>query len=154
MSTHQSTKHYLWCDRCRRSFSYADAPDQVCPICSEQMREMSKIGAILRGIMATELSVSDVRRKHRQLIKMIWTRNGMGERYYRVLVPDMPYAKFETKVTDLVCRGAYEGWVKIVIPAAPSDDDADYRIEFESEERFVQELADLAERESKPKKAN
>jgi hypothetical protein len=154
MSRQQSNKHYLWCDRCRRSFNHADAPDQVCPICSEQMREMSKAGAILRGIMATEFSVSDVRRKHRQLVKMIWTRNGMGERYYRVLTPDMPYSKFETKVTDLVCRGALEGWVKIVIPAAPSDDDTDYRIEFESEERFVQELADLAERESKPKKAN
>lgn len=152
MSNQAPTKTYLWCDRCRRSFSHADAPDQLCPICGEQTREMGKMGAILRGLMATELSASDLRRKHRQLIKMIWTRNGMGERYFRVLDPDMTYSKFEAKVTDLLCRGAEEGWVRVVIPAAPSAEDNDYRIEFDSEERFVQELSTLAAASSTKKK--
>lgn len=115
------------------------------------MREMGKMGAILRGLMATELAASDLRRRHRQLIKMIWTRNGMGERYFRVLDPNMTYSKFEAKVTELLCRGAEEGWVRVVIPAAPSTEDSDYRIEFESEERFVQELALLAEESAKKK---
>ena len=68
----------------------------------------------------------------------------MGERYYRVLAPDIPYNKFEARVTELLCRGAEEGWVKIMIPAAPSTDDSQYKIEFDDEERFVRELEELA----------
>jgi hypothetical protein len=68
----------------------------------------------------------------------------MGEQYYRVLAPSMPYNRFEARVTDLLCRGALDGWVRFVLPVAPSVDDADYRIEFVDEERFVLELEALA----------
>jgi hypothetical protein len=105
---------------------------------------MGKFSAILRGLMSNELVASDLRTKHRQLVRLIWTRNGMGERYYRVLAPDIPYNKFEARVTELLCRGAEEGWVKIMIPAAPSTDDSQYKIEFDDEERFVRELEELA----------
>ena len=50
---------------------------------------MSRFAAIARGFMANELTASDLETKHRQLLRLIWTRNGMGERYYRVLAPDM-----------------------------------------------------------------
>jgi hypothetical protein len=139
-----SPKTYLWCEACRRSFSHADAPDAACPMCHSPMREMGKMSAILRGLMATELVASDLRTKHRQLVRLIWTRNGMGERYFRVLAPDMPYNRFEAKVTDLLCRGAEEGWVRFVLPAAPSIEESDYRLEFVDEERFVEELEALA----------
>jgi len=48
---------------------------------------MGRLAAIARGLMANELSASDLRTKHRQLIRLIWTRNGMGERYYRRRLP-------------------------------------------------------------------
>src|SRR3954469_16874146 len=135
-----STKTYLWCQNCRRSFSHADAPAGVCPVCSVPMREMSRFPAVARGFMAHQLTDSGPGTTHRQLIRLIWTRNGMGERYYRVLAPDMPYNRFEARVTELLCRGANEGWVTFVMPPAPSADETAYRIEFADEERFVAEL--------------
>jgi hypothetical protein len=138
------SKTYLWCDPCRRSFRHEDAPDDLCPICGAEMHPTGKMNAILRGFMANELVSSEMRTKHRQLIRMIWTRNGMGERYYRVLSPEMPYNRFEARVTDLLCQGAREGWVKFVIPAAPTGEESEYRLEFIDESRFVAELETLA----------
>src|SRR5215218_5785210 len=131
MARDNSAKTYLWCQNCRRSFSHADAPAGACPVCSAPMRDMSRFAAIARGFMANELTASDLETKHRQLIRLIWTRNGMGERYYRVLAPDMPYSRFEAKVTGLL--------------PSPSADEAAYRLEFVDEERFVRELEDLVD---------
>lgn len=108
---------------------------------------MGRVSAIVRGVMANELVAGDMRTKHRQLVRMIWTRNGMGERYYRVLSPNVPYNQFEVRVTDLLCQGAEEGWVRFVLPVAPSADESAYRLEFDSEERFVHELEALFPRE-------
>jgi hypothetical protein len=83
---------------------------------------------------------------------MIWTRNGRGEQYFRVLEPDLTYGKFENRVTDLVCRGLEEGWIELRLPKAPSIDEADYGIDFHDEERFVQEMHDMVEANRKPKK--
>lgn len=134
---------YRWCDACRRSFTHEDAPDGACPVCRRPTREMGKLEAIARGLMANELSTSDIRAKHRQLIRLTWTRNGMGEQYYRVIAPDIPYTKFEARVTDLLSRGADEGWVRFVFPPAPNADESLYRVEFDDEERFVLEMAAL-----------
>jgi hypothetical protein len=135
---------YLWCDACRRSFGHDElAQDGRCPVCRDPLREMGKFQAILRGLMSNELAASDLVSRHRQLVRLIWTRNGMGERYYRALSPDMPYNRFEARVTDLLCRGAAEGWVRFVLPPAPSADESAYRVEFESDERFVAELEAL-----------
>ncbi len=136
-------KGYCWCDACRRSFSPLDVPVGQCPVCGGSTREMGRLSAIARGLMANELVASDIRTKHRQLVRLIWTRNGMGERYYKVLAPDLPYNRFEARVTDLLMRGAEEGWVRFVMPPAPSADESAYRVEFDSEERFVEELAAL-----------
>ena len=101
---------------------------------------MSRLAAITRGIMANELSASPLETKHRQLIRLIWTRNGMGEQYYRVLAPDMSYNRFEARVTALLEEGARVGWVRFVFPDAPTADEAAYRIEFVDEHRFIEEL--------------
>jgi hypothetical protein len=93
--------------------------------------------------MANELTASPLAAKHRQLIRLIWTRNGMGERYYKVLAPDMSYDRFEARVTGLLARGAEEGWVRFVLPPAPTADESAYRLEFDDEERFVRELEAL-----------
>lgn len=102
--------------------------------------------------MATEMVASDLRSKHRQLVRMIWTRNGRGEQYFRVLEPDLTYGKFETRVTDLVCRGLEEGWIELTLPSAPSIEESDYSITFHDEERFVQELQLMVEATRKPGK--
>lgn len=142
-TTPAPSKTYLWCDACRRSYAHADLVDGTCPVCHGSVREMSRLSAIVRGLMANELVASDIRTKHRQLVRLIWTQNGMGERYYRVLSPDLPYNRFEARVTELLCQGAEEGWVQFVIPPAPTGDEAAYRVEFLDEERFVRELEAL-----------
>jgi hypothetical protein len=152
MTDTANTKTYLWCDPCRRSFTHADAANGDCPVCGTPMREMGKMSAVLRGLMATELVASDLRIKHRQLVRIIWTRNGLGEGYYRVLEPDMTYGRFESRVTDLVCRGAEEGWITIQLPVAPSLDDDAYKIEIHDEERFVEELHAMVESNRKKRK--
>lgn len=152
MTDSPTPKTYLWCDPCRRSFSHADAEHGDCPVCGNPMREMGKVSAVLRGLMATELVASDMRIKHRQLVRMIWTRNGLGEQYYRVLEPDMTYGRFESRVTDLVCRGAEEGWIAITLPVAPSLIDDDYKIDIRDEDRFVDELHRIVEANRKKRK--
>ena len=149
------SKTYLWCESCRRSFRHEESVDNRCPVCSSDMRPTGKMNAILRGLMANELSQSPIVTKHRQIVRLIWTRNGQGEEYYRVLRPTMPYNRFESRVTNLICQGAAEGWITIQIPAAPSDDETQYRIEFADEERFLAELATIAaEQEPKRKRRN
>lgn len=139
-----SARTYRWCNACRRSYSHADAPDGRCPVCGGATREMGRLAAIARGIMANELTASPLESKHRQMIRLIWTRNGMGEQYYRVLAPDMPYPRFEAQVTRLLERGAAEGWVRFVFPTAPTPDESAYKLEFVDEERFIRELEALS----------
>lgn len=94
--------------------------------------------------MANELSPSPIVTKHRQIVRLLWSRNGQGEQYYRLLEPNMAYNKFEAKVTELICRGAADGWARIVFPPAPDTDESQYRIEFLDEDRFLAELSEIA----------
>jgi hypothetical protein len=139
-------KTYLWCDACRRSFDFSDAPDNRCPLCGREMRELGWVSAFMRGVMAQELTPAILPARHRALIKSIWTANGMGERYYKALAPGVTYAKFEARVTEYVCRAAQEGWVRIILPPSPVGalDDA-YRMEIDDDERFITEMAELFE---------
>ncbi len=111
---------------------------------------MGKMGALLRGLMATEMVASDLRSKHRQLIRMIWTRDGRGEKYYRVLEPDITYSKFEARVTDIVCKGLEEGWITLQLPVAPSTEERDYQITIGDEDRFIDQLHAFVEANRKP----
>lgn len=144
MADTTSQNSYLWCDACRRSFDHADAPNEICPVCGSDVRPVGKFTAILRGLMANELTPSPLVSKHRQLVKLIWTRNGMGEQYYRVLAPEISYNKFETAMTNLLCRGADEGWIEFKIPASPKDDEALYALNVIDETRFLAEIQVLA----------
>lgn len=112
-------------------------------MCTGPSQAIGKWSAMARGIMAQELAPPEIKTKHRQIIRMIWTRNGMGEQYYRVLEPGVPYNRFEAAVTDLLCRGADEGWARFVLPTSPSDDETAYRLEFDDEARFIAELTVL-----------
>ena len=135
---------YLWCDNCRRSFDFPDAPDGACPICQHPMRELGWVSAFLRGVMSQELVASGLPSRHKAIIRLIWTANGMGERYYKALQPPVSYAKLEARVTDYVLSAAADGWVRFVLPPSPLGvgDDA-YRMEIDDEERFISEMAAL-----------
>lgn len=148
MTTQPAPNSYLWCDACRRSFNHHDSPNGRCPICHGEARAIGKFNAILRGLMANELSPSPLMSKHRQMVKIMWTRNGMGEDYYRVLAPEMSYNKFETAMTNLLCRGADEGWIEFLIPASPKDDESLYAMKVINEEKFLEEIQVLAGPES------
>lgn len=137
-----SAHTYLWCDTCRRSFRHEETLDGSCPVCQHETRPIGKFAAIVRGMMSNELVPPETQTKHRQLIRMIWTRNGMGERYYGALDPNVSYKTFETRVTDLLCRGAEAGWVRFIFPPAPRADESAYRMELD-EERFITELTTL-----------
>ena len=115
------------------------------------MRELGWVSAFVRGVMAQELTPSVLPSRHRAMIRMIWTANGMGERYYKALAPPIPYNKFEAQVTELLCRAAEEGWVRFIFPPSPLNaaDDA-YRMEIDDEERFISEMAALFEPASAP----
>lgn len=144
MSDKKQSGSYLWCDNCRRSFDHNDAPTGACPICTGEMRAIGKFNAILRGLMANELSPSPLVSKHRQIVKLIWTRNGQGEQYYRLLAPEIAYNKFEDEMTKLLCSGADEGWVEFVLPSSPKDDEALYAMNILDEDRFMIAIHSLA----------
>lgn len=111
------------------------------------MQQVGWVSAFLRGVMAQELVSSGLPSRHKAIIRMVWTANGMGERYYKALAPGVPYGKFESAVTDMVCRAAADGWVRIVLPPSPiGAQDGDYRLEIDDEERFIEEMAALFER--------
>jgi hypothetical protein len=139
-----TSKTYLWCDTCRRSYRHEETENGACPVCGGPTREVGKFSAILRGLMSNELAASPIVSRHRQLVKLIWTHNGMGEQYYRVIAPDMTYNRFEARVTEILCQGAEEGWVKFNIPPAPRDDESAYKLELLDEDRFISELQALA----------
>ena len=87
---------------------------------------------------------SAIQKKHRQIIELLWTRNGMGERYYLEVRPEgVSFGLFTRKVTELICRGAEEGWIAVRFPPAPTFDEAAYGLDFVDPERFVAELEAL-----------
>ncbi len=56
----------------------------------------------------------------------------------------MSYNRFEAKVTELLCQGAEDGWVRFMIPPAPRPEESAYKLEFDDESRFIAELEALA----------
>lgn len=87
---------------------------------------------------------SAIQKKHRQIVELLWMRNGMGERYYLTMRPEgVSFGLFTHKVTDLVCRGAREGWIVVRFPLAPTFEDEAYGLDFVDPERFVAELEAL-----------
>ena len=143
MARNGTAKTYLWCATCRRSFSHADAPNGACPVCAAPMREMSRFAAIARGFMANELTASELETKHRQLIRLIWTRNGMGEQLLPRAGPRHVLQPLRSQGDGAAdARGG--GGLGALRPAARADGGRGaYRVEFVDEERFVRELEAL-----------
>jgi len=116
----------------------------MCPLCGAPVRELGWVSAFVRGFLAQEFVASGLPSRHKAMIKMIWTANGMGERYFRALGPPVTYNRFEAAVTDYLCLAAAAGWVRFVLPASPiGADEQSYRMEIDDEERFIREMAAL-----------
>ena len=77
---------YLWCDNCRRSFDYPDAPGGNCPICGNAMRELGWLTAFVRGVMAQELVPSQTGTVSALMMGFAWGAAGF------LFVPAAGYA--------------------------------------------------------------
>lgn len=78
--------------------------------------------------------------RHLQLVQELWTDGGRDQELFAALRPRMSLSKFTSQVTDVVCKGLEEGWIVLHLPAAPTNDDAAYELEFKDPDRFADEL--------------
>jgi len=102
----------------------------------------------LEGLVDTLLSapqghVFEDYHRHVQLVQELWTAEGRAQELYTALNPKVSYSRFVSQVTDLVCRGLEEGWIRLRLPRAPINEQAAYALEFPDTDRFIDELAGL-----------
>ena len=64
----------------------------------------------------------------------------MGERYYKVLAPDMPYRSSKRRSRDCWRAAPRKGGCASSSRQAPTAGDTAYQVEFLDEEQFVREL--------------
>ena len=102
--------------------------------------------ALLEGLVDRWLApqpqhVSEIYPRHVKMIEMIWTADGRGREMFEALALDrVSYSRFVSRATQVILRGLAEGWVEIDIPAAPTNDDSQYRVRFVDPERWADEL--------------
>ncbi len=85
--------------------------------------------------------VSEFYPRHLKLIELMWTAHDFGRQTYEALALErVSYTAFVTRATQVVVRGLAEGWIEVDIPAAPTDDDAAYRVRFVDPDRWADEL--------------
>lgn len=101
-------------------------------------------GLIDRWFALPDQQVSELHRRHTQMIELMWTAGGRAQDIYRALEPrGVSYSGFISRITKLVCRGIEEGWVEVQIPRVPVADDAAYRLVFLDPDRFADEVSKL-----------
>ncbi|MCA1646065.1 MAG: hypothetical protein LC797_11570, partial [Chloroflexi bacterium] len=73
---------------------------------------------------------------------LMWTADGRGRATFEAMaLPKVSYSQFVARATQVVLRGLAEGWIEADLPAAPTTDDAAYRISFVDPDRWADELA-------------
>jgi hypothetical protein len=101
-------------------------------------------GLVDRWFAPQAQHISDLYPRHLKLIELMWTAEGRGREMYAALAPaKVSYTQFVSRATQLVVRGLAEGWIQADIPAAPTTDDAEYRIRFVDPDRWADELTAL-----------
>jgi hypothetical protein len=133
------------CQTCgARAWLPAGEPHQ-CPDCGGDFEPMGPLAAIVdRWFAPPPQKVAVYYPRHRKLIELLWTADGRGRETYEALQPPkVSYDAFLRRATDLVERGLAEGWIVAHIPAAPSENDADYQLDFLDPERWADELTAL-----------
>lgn len=138
-------ERFYWCERCERTLvATVDQEPVACAVCGGATRRISWLTAALRKVGTGTGNRSDTQQKHLELVQAIWTADGMGQRYFEICQPgSMYYSRFVRQVTELLCRGIDEGWVRLQLPANPLDPAGRYGIDYRDPERFVQELQAL-----------
>jgi hypothetical protein len=98
-------------------------------------------GLVDRWFAPPAQHVSEFYPRHLKLIESMWTANGFARATYDAMALEkISYAAFVTRATQIVLQGLAEGWIVADIPAAPTDDDAAYRVRFVDPNRWADEL--------------
>ncbi len=101
-------------------------------------------GLVDRWFAPPTQHVSEFYPRHLKLIELMWTAEGRGHEMYAALeLQKVSYTQFVSRATQLVVRGLAEGWIEVDLPAAPTPDDAAYRVRFVDPERWAEELTSL-----------
>ena len=133
------------CDACGLRIWRDEVAESACAECGGRLREMARLeGLVDRWFAPPPQVASAMHRRHLQLVELLWTADGRGREFYELAKPKrVSYDRFVERVTELVCRGLAEGWIRAEIPPAPIPDDRAYRIRFSEPERFADEVLAL-----------
>ena len=113
-----------------------------CSECGGPYRRMALLeGLVDRFFAPPAQHVSEFYPRHLKLIELIWTADGRGRETYEALALEkVSYTQFVRRATQVIVRGLAEGWIEVDLPAAPTMDDATYRMRFVDPERWADEL--------------
>lgn len=130
------------CDGCGARGSIEPGEHRICSECGGAYRPMALLeGLVDRWLAPVPQHVSELYPRHLKLIELLWTADGRGREMYAALAPQkVSYGQFVTRATQIVVRGLAEGWIEVVIPAAPTDDDTAYHLRFIDPERWADAL--------------
>jgi len=130
------------CDGCGARGSIEPGEHRICSECGGPYRPMALLeGLVDRWLAPVPQHVSELYPRHLKLIELLWTADGRGREMYEALAPQkVSYGQFVTRATQIVVRGLAEGWIEVVIPAAPTDDDTAYHLRFIDPERWADAL--------------
>lgn len=142
-----NTTERLICHACGQRYWVAPNDQRACLECGGPLRHFGPIEGLVDRFFAPGDQVDSILyRRHLQIVEELWTQDNRGREYYEILKPKMSYGRFQKAVTQLVCRGLYQGWAELVIPRAPIPDDQAYRLVFNDPDRFIDEMTRLFER--------
>jgi hypothetical protein len=130
------------CDRCGARGWLEPGESRSCIECGGPYRRMALLeGLVDRFFAPPAQHVSEFYPRHLKLIELMWTANGRGRETYDALeLSKVSYSQFLLRATQVVVRGLGEGWIRADIPAAPTDSDEAYQIEFINPDRWAEAL--------------
>ncbi len=130
------------CDRCGARGWLREGEERACGDCGGPFRTMGPLeGLVDRWFAPPDQRVAEFYPRHLKLIELMWTADGRGRETYEALgLARVSYTQFVTRATEVVVRGLREGWIDARIPAAPTEDDGAYAIQFVDAERWADEL--------------
>jgi hypothetical protein len=130
------------CDGCGARSWLNEGQSRTCVECGGPYRPMALLEGLVDRLFAPPAQhVSEFYPRHLKLIELMWTAEGRGRETYEALALEkVSYAQFVTHATPIVLRGLAEGWIEVHIPAAPTDDDSAYQMNFVDPDRWADEL--------------
>lgn len=131
----------LVCATCGKRYTRKEVSTSQCPECGGHVRPSGLLASLAqRWVSPREPPPPEPYHRHVQMIQSMWSADGRGQEYYRIVGAPVSYSTFLNRVTALVCRGIEEGWIEVVVPRAPVRDESAYQIRFLDPERFADEV--------------